>query len=258
MLEHMLEIEGLTKYFGGLSAVNDVDISMEPGDLLGLIGPNGAGKTTFFNLVTGYLRPTKGRVIFEGKDITKKKPHIVAARGIVRTFQATNIYPDFTVLENVVVACHLKPRVNFWETVLHTRGGRRKEADILKRSHEILGLVGLEYMANDVAGALAHGHKRILGIAIALAAEPKLLLLDEPFSGMNAEEVTEAMQLIRKISQSGMTILLIEHNMRAAMNLSKRIVVLNFGKKIAEGTPEEVRNNPEVIKAYLGAGEHAA
>ena len=254
----MLKIEGLTKYFGGLSAVNNVDISMNPGDLLGLIGPNGAGKTTFFNLVTGYLRPTKGHVIFEGKDITGKKPHIVAEKGIVRTFQQTNIFPENTVLDNVVLACHLKPRVNFWETVLHTRGGHRKEADILKRSHEILELVGLDHMANDVSGNLAHGHKRVLGIAIALAAEPKLLLLDEPLSGMNAEEVTEAMQLINKISQSGMTILLIEHNMRAAMSLSKRIVVLSFGKKIAEGTPEEVKENQEVIQAYLGAGEHAA
>ena len=254
----MLKIEGLTKYFGGLSAVNNVDITMNPGDLLGLIGPNGAGKTTFFNLVTGYLRPTKGRVIFEGTDITGKKPHKVAAKGIVRTFQQTNIFPDYTVLDNVILACHLKPGVNFWETVLHTPGGRRKEADILKRSHEILELVGLEHMANDVSGSLAHGHKRILGIAIALASEPKLLLLDEPLSGMNAEEVTEAMELIGRISQSGMTILLIEHNMRAAMSLSKRIVVLSFGKKIAEGTPEEIKENQEVVKAYLGAGDNAA
>jgi branched-chain amino acid transport system ATP-binding protein len=148
--------------------------------------------------------------------------------------------------------------VNFWETVLHTRGGRRKETDILKRSHEILELVGLDNMANDMSGSLAHGHKRILGIAIALAAEPKLLLLDEPLSGMNAEEVTEAMQLIKRISQTGMTILLIEHNMRAAMSLSKRIFVLSFGKKIAEGTPEEIRGNQEVIKAYLGDDKHAA
>jgi branched-chain amino acid transport system ATP-binding protein len=254
----MLKIEGLTKFFGGLSAVNNVDISMNPGDLLGLIGPNGAGKTTFFNLVTGYLRPTKGRVIFEGTDITGKKPHKVAAKGIVRTFQQTNIFPDYTVLDNVILACHLKPGVNFWETVLHTPGGRHKETDILKRSHEILELVGLDDMAHSISGSLAHGHKRILGIAIALAAEPKLLLLDEPLSGMNAEEVTEAMDLIGRISQRGMTILLIEHNMRAAMNLSKRIVVLSFGKKIAEGSPDEVRNNQEVVKAYLGAGENAA
>jgi branched-chain amino acid transport system ATP-binding protein len=254
----MLKIERLTKYFGGLVAVSGLDMSVKSGDILGLIGPNGAGKTTFFNLVSGVLRPTQGRVIFEGTDITAKKPHYIAKKGIVRTFQAINICPDFTVLQNIVLSCHLKPKIGLLETVFHTASSRHKEKDILHRSQEILELVGLDTMADVTARYLAHGHKRILGIAIALAAEPKLLLLDEPLSGMNAEEVSETMRLIDKLWQRGTTILLIEHNMRAAMSLCQRIVVLNFGKKIAEGSPEEVKVNNEVIQAYLGADEYAA
>jgi branched-chain amino acid transport system ATP-binding protein len=254
----MLEIEGLTKFFGGLAALSGVDMSVKPGEILGLIGPNGAGKTTFFNLVSGVLRPTRGRVIFEGNDITSQKTHRIAKRGIVRTFQATNICPDFTVLQNIMLSCHLKPKIGLLETVFHTPSSRRKEKDVLHRSQAILELVGLDPMADVIARSLAHGHKRILGIAIALAAEPKLLLLDEPLSGMNAKEVSETMELIHRLWQSGITILLIEHNMRAAMNLCQRIVVLNFGKKIAEGSPEEIKGNKEVIQAYLGAGEHAA
>jgi branched-chain amino acid transport system ATP-binding protein len=252
----MLKIEGLTKHYGGLSAVNQVDMKMQKGEIVGLIGPNGAGKTTFFNLVTGYVRPTKGLVIFEDKDITGKSPNDIAVTGVVRTFQGNNIFTDFTVLENMVLACHLKPGVKFWETFFRTPAGRLKDNLILKRSKKILEMVGLQNMEGLVAGSLAHGHKRKLGIALALACEPKLLLLDEPLSGMNAEEVDEAVDLIRKLWQSGLSILLIEHNMRAAMSLCQRLIVLSFGKKIAEGTPDEVRANPEVIKAYLGTGNN--
>ena len=223
-----------------------------------MIGPNGAGKTTFFNLVSGNIRPTKGRITFEGRDITGKSPHYIAGKGIVRTFQGVNIYPDFTVLENVVLSCHLKPGIGLLETVLATAGSRRKEKAILQRSQHILELVGLDRLAHADAKSLAHGHKRILGIAIALAAEPKLLLLDEPLGGMNGEEVSETMKLIDKLWQNGITILLIEHNMRATMNLCQRIIVLNFGRKIAEGTPEDIKTNADVIKAYLGGGGHAA
>jgi branched-chain amino acid transport system ATP-binding protein len=254
----VLKVGGLTKYFGGLAAVSRLDMSMNRGDIMGLIGPNGAGKTTVFNLITGFLRPTEGQVVFEGRDITAKNPHHIATTGIVRTFQGNNIFPDFTVLQNVVLACHLKPGVGFFETVLHTPSSRRKDKDILHRSKAILELVGLDTLADVTAQSLAHGHKRILGIAIALASEPKLLLLDEPLSGMNAEEVSEAMKLINRLWQDGMTILLIEHNMRAAMSLCQRIVVLNFGKKIAEGSPDEIKGNREVIQAYLGAGEYNA
>jgi len=252
----MLQIEGLTKDFGGLTAVSQVNMSLQKGEIVGLIGPNGAGKTTFFNLVTGYIRPTRGRVTFEGRNITGKSPNKIAAMGVVRTFQGNNIFVDFTVLENMVLACHLKPGVRFWETFFRTSAGRRKDSLILQRSKQILEIVGLQDMAGFVAASLAHGHKRKLGIAIALASQPKLLLLDEPLSGMNAEEVDEAVTLVRKLWQRGLTILLIEHNMRAAMSLCQRLVVLSFGKKIAEGTPDEVKTNSEVVRAYLGTGDH--
>lgn len=254
----MLEIRGLTKHFGGLVALHHVDVSVNRGEILGLIGPNGAGKTTFFNLISGTLRPTQGRISFEGRDITGKRTHDIAKKGIVRTFQANNIYPDFTVLQNIVLACHLKPGVGFFQSVLHTGGSRRKEKDILDRSRSILELVGLRSMADITAQNLAHGHKRILGIALALAAEPKMLLLDEPLGGMNEGEVSETMGLIHRLWEKEVTIFLIEHNMRAAMNLCQRIVVLNFGRKIAEGPPEEIQGNKEVIQAYLGKNEYAA
>jgi len=252
----MLEVRGLTKQFGGLSAVNDLDLSVHDGDLAGLIGPNGAGKTTFFNLVTGFLRPTKGKITFEGWDITGNKPHSVAKRGIIRTFQATSLFPDFTVLQNIIAACYLKPKIRFWEAALHTSSSKKKREHILNRALEITHFVGLDEVRDISAQSLPHGLKRILGITIALAAEPKLLLLDEPLVGMNAEEVAEVVALIKNIWQRGTTILLIEHNMRAAMSLCQRIAVLNFGKKIAEGSPEEIKGNNDVIQAYLGAGGH--
>ena len=253
---NMLKIVGLEKRFGGLNAVSSLDISINQGDIMGLIGPNGAGKTTVFNLITGYLRPTMGRVAFEGNDITAKSPHYIASKGIARTFQATNIFPDFTILENIVLAYHLNAKTGFLKTVLHSPESRRNDRKILEKSMAILKLVGLEKLAAVTSNKLAHGHKRVLGMAIALATEPKLLLLDEPLGGMNAEEVTETMALIDKLWKKGITILLIEHNMRAAMSLCRKIVVLNFGRKIAEGTPEEIKGDKTVIQAYLGSGDH--
>lgn len=254
----MLQVEGLTKNFGGLAAVNSLDMGIKRGELVGLIGPNGAGKTTVFNLLTGYIRPTAGRVNFEGEGITGKRPHNVAARGIVRSFQQDNVFADFTVLENLELAFHLHSGIRFWQTVLGTRGSRRKERAIREQAEEILDLVGIGNLAGSVAGSLAHGHKRMLGIALALACRPKLLMLDEPLAGMNVSEVDETVALVRRLWESGLTILLIEHNMRAAMSVCQRFLVLNFGRKIAEGAPDEIKSNPEVIKAYLGTGSSVA
>jgi branched-chain amino acid transport system ATP-binding protein len=248
----------LTKYFGGLAAVNQFDLDVQQGELVGLIGPNGAGKTTVFNLMTGFLRPSKGKVLFQGKDVTHQKPHSIAKTGIVRTFQATNLYSNFTVLENINAACYLKSKAGFLKTVFHTSTSRQEEEHILKRALEIMHFVGLDSVKDQPARSLPHGYKRILGIALSMAADPQLFLLDEPLSGMNAEEVDRAVALIKKIWETGTTILLIEHNMRAAMNLCQRIIVLEMGRKIAEGPPEEVRANQRVIQAYLGAGKHVA
>ena len=253
----MLEIRELTKYFGGLTAVNQLDLDVSRGEMVGLIGPNGAGKTTVFNLLTGFLRPTKGKVLFKGKDITGQKPHFIAKTGMIRTFQATSVFPEFSVLQNIMAACHLKPKVSFWEAILHTSSSRKKRERILERALEIIRFAGLDAAKDQLARSLPHGYKRILGIAVSMAPDPQLLLLDEPLSGMNAEEVNDAVALIRKIWERGTTVLLIEHNMRAAMNLCQRIIVLEMGMKIAEGSPEEIRANKQVIQAYLGIGKRA-
>jgi branched-chain amino acid transport system ATP-binding protein len=254
----MLEIKGLTKKFGGLCAVNELSFTVDRGEIVGLIGPNGAGKTTVFNLITGYLHPTEGKIAFETEDISGKAPSSIAARGVVRTFQATSVFPEFSVNDNIAVACHIKNRMRFGAALLHTPGSRRKEASIARKAAEIIETVGLSEVRDVLAKNLPHGHKRRLGIAIALATQPRLLLLDEPLTGMNAEEVADALRLIKRLWQDGITILLIEHNMKAAMNLCQRLVVLNFGTRLAEGTPAEIRGNPEVVEAYLGADGHAS
>ncbi len=248
----------MTRRFGGLQAVAALDMNVEEGEIVGLIGPNGAGKTTVFNLLTGAHRPTKGKVFFEDRDITGRKPHSVAALGMVRTFQITNIFSNFTVRENLALACNLRAGISYWGSAFHTRKSRAKEGEVRQHCEEILNTVGLESVKDAAAGTLAHGHKNLLGIAIALAAEPKLLLLDEPLAGMNAHEVLEAIGVVRRLWENGTTILLIEHNMKAAMALCERLVVISFGKKIAEGTPAEIRANKSVIEAYLGDDTYVA
>jgi branched-chain amino acid transport system ATP-binding protein len=252
----LLEINGLTKYFGGLAAVSQLDMYVNKGEIVGLIGPNGAGKTTVFNLITGVLPPTKGRVMFDGEDITGRKPHVIAELGIGRTFQLNPLFADFTVLQNVSASFHLHPRSSLIDIYFNTATYRRNEAYIFDQSLEILRLVGLDKVKDELAKTLPHGYQKMLGIARALATNPKLLLLDEPIAGMNPDEIDFTMTAIRKTQQQGMTFVVVEHNMRI-MDLCDRVVVINFGHKIAEGLPEEVRRNKEVILAYFG-GEHAA
>lgn len=254
----MFETKGLTKYFGGLCAVGDLDLSINPEEIVGLIGPNGAGKTTVFNLITGFLRPSAGRVVFNGEDIVGQKPHKIAERGIARTFQIAKSFPEFTVVRNLTAASHLSTRVGFWEALFRTSAHRRKEETGLRHAMETLRFIGLEPWKDAKAGVLPHAHQKLLGIAIALATSPKLLLLDEPLEGMNTEEVDRALEVIKGIRAKGVTVLLIEHNMRAVMKICDKLVVLNFGQEIAKGSPEEIKQNEDVIHAYLGAYEDAS
>ena len=254
--EVLLETKGLTKYFGGLAAVSQLDMHVNQGEIVGLIGPNGAGKTTVFNLVTGVLHPTRGKVIFDGKDITSKKPHLTAKIGIGRTFQVAYLFADFTVLENLVASFYLYPKSGFWEAVFNTPAYRNKEEYILKQAKEILQFVGLDKVKDELAKNLPHGYQKVLCVARALAVKPKLLLLDEPIAGMSHDEIDFSLRAFEKMRSQGMTILLVEHNM-GIMSVCDRIMVLNFGHKIAEGAPEEVRQNEDVIQAYFGS-EYAA
>jgi len=252
----LLEINGLTKHFGGLVAVQRFSMQINEGEIVGLIGPNGAGKTTIFNLITGVHRATGGTIKFAGKDITGKKPHEIAKLRIARTFQLNPLFGEFTVLENVSASFHLHPRSSLLDIYFNTATYRHNEASILEQSLEILKLVGLDKMRDELAKNLPHGHQKMLGMARALAVKPKLLLLDEPLGGMNPNEIDFTISAIRKTQRQGVTILLVEHNMRI-MDLCEKVIVINFGQKIAEGLPEEVRENKEVIQAYLG-GEKVA
>lgn len=252
----MLETKALTKNFGGLCAVNKLNLSIQAGEIVGLIGPNGAGKTTVFNLITGFYRASSGEILFNGKNLVGQKPHRIAESGIVRTFQIAKLFPNFTVLQNLRAASHLFIRVNLWEAIFRTSSYRRKEANGLDHAMKALRFLGLDSLKDEFARILPHGHQKLLGIAMALAASPELLLLDEPLEGMNPKEVDRALDIIAGIRAQGVTILLIEHNMRAVMRICDRIVVINFGQEIAKGSPEEIRQNKDVIKAYLGTSEN--
>jgi len=254
----MLETRKLTKNFKGLHAVTDLDLSIDVGEIVGLIGPNGAGKTTVFNLITGFLKPTKGEVIFDGEDITGKKPHVIAKRGVVRTFQLDRIFLDFSVIQNVVTASHLYAGVGFLEAVFDTSHYKEKNKGAWDHAMKILEFVKLENKKNEIARNLSHGHQKLLAIAVGLAANPKILLLDEPLGGMNPAEVDSTLKIIGEIRNRGTAILLIEHNMKAVMSTCDRLIVLNFGEEIARGTPEEMQQNNDVIHAYLGVGKYAA
>lgn len=252
----LLEIRSLTKRFGGVTAVDDFSHQLETGGLYAIIGPNGAGKTTIFNLITGVYEPTEGTISFGGDTITGLRTHQIAAKGIARTFQNIRLFSDFSVLDNVRTACHRYANYSIWEGLFPTPRRGREEKDLAERSWRLLKLVNLDNRANELSKNLPYGHQRRLEIARALAQEPKLLLLDEPAAGMNPDETVQLMEFIKQIHETfNLTILLIEHHMEVVMGLADDIVVIDFGRTIAQGTPEQVQSNPVVIEAYLGAEE---
>lgn len=250
------ELSGLTKNFGGVQAVNAMTFSMQKGELMGLMGPNGAGKTTIFNLITGVYNPDGGAILFKGEDLSPLKSFQVTARGVARTFQNLRLFQRSTALENVMTAAQRNSPYSFAEAATHLGRWRGKEREIRNKSMDLLDIVGLADRAGQAAGTLPYGFQRRLEIARALALDPELLLLDEPAAGMNAEEVASLNVLIQQIHQNfGLTIIVIEHHMDLVMEICPHIVCMNFGAKIAEGTPDEIQNHPEVLKAYLGEEE---
>lgn len=248
-----LKLTQLTKHFGGICAVNGFDLEVKKGEIMGLIGPNGAGKTTVYNLVNGVFKPTRGSVIFRGEDITGLAANKVAKKGLVRTFQSNTLFPDFTVIENLLMGSHLHGGIGIVQDLINLPSVRKKRRQTAEKAEEILKFTGLTDFRNESAKNLSHGHQRILGIGIALAAGPELLMLDEPVTGMNATEKKGMIDLIGRIRRRGITLMVVEHDMGVVMALCDRIAVINFGEKIALGTPEEIQTDAQVIHAYLGA-----
>lgn len=251
----MLKVEHVTLRFGGLTALNDVSLELREGKINGLIGPNGAGKTTFFNSISGVYKPDEGTVTFDGKVINGLKPYQVNKLGISRTYQVINLFRRMTVLENVLVGMHPHLKANFFTSLLHTKKERAEENSANEEALNLLEFVGLREKAHTIAGELSYGDQRKLEIVRGLASKPKLILLDEPAAGMNSKEKDDLDVLLKKIIQMGVTILVIEHDMKLMMGVADYIFVLNYGAKLAEGTPEQIQKNPDVIKAYLGGDE---
>ncbi len=248
----LLELKNVTKMFGRLAAVSNVDLGVEAGEVLGIVGPNGSGKSTLINVITGYYQPTSGTILFKDEEMSGLRPDQIAARGIARTFQSNVLYEGATILESVMVSSHLQYKTNSWHAFFETKSYKREFEKTAGRALALLKMLGLSNDASRPAAGLPHGYQRMLGVAIALAANPKVLFLDEPTTGMNHEEAMFVVKNIKKINEQGITVVLIEHNMKVLLNLATRVVVLSFGCKIAEGKPQEVMNKQEVIDVYLG------
>ncbi|MFT9597940.1 ABC transporter ATP-binding protein [Mesobacillus sp.] len=247
-----LETKNLTKKFGGLTAVNNVDFSIEKGKINAIIGPNGAGKSTFFNLISGFHPPSSGSIILKGQDITNMPSNKIAEMGIARTFQTTNLFEQSTVIDNVIVGHRLRTKSNLLDAVIRTKRLKREEERCREKALEVISFTGLEKVAGKLVGSLTQEEKKRTAFALALATEPEIVFLDEPAAGVNPDETEGLAELMKKMVDSGITVCLIEHKMQMIMKLADKIMVLNYGEKIAEGTADEIRNDPAVIKAYLG------
>lgn len=254
-MKEILKVSDVSQVFGGLKALHGININIQKGEIIGVIGPNGAGKTTLFNIITGIYKPTAGKVFLGGEDITGLKPHLIARRGFARTFQNIRLYKKMSVFDNVLAGMHNQMKSNLIDVVLNTKKNRREEEKCRERVEELLKLMNLWEDRYVLAASLPYGSQRRLEIARALAANPKLLLLDEPAAGMNEQETDELLQIVKRLKENGETILLIEHDMKFVMSICERLYVLNYGEVLASGNPVQVRNNKRVIEAYLGKEE---